>query len=747
MEKTRTIPPPTPARAREDRSQWLTLHRTDHLVQFYEDEAHLIDSVSIFIGTGFGVGDAAIAISTPEHRSALEVRMRALGLDVTALVANQRLIFLDAEETLARFMVDGWPDEERFFETVGGLVARTLKGRRGLRAFGEMVAILWGRGLKSAAVRLEELWNDLAKRHEFSLFCAYPMAAFQGGDQREPFSRICSEHDHVISSESARRRISAESNGDMTSLRHRNESLEAAIDESRATEFASRRLAAIVESSFDAIVSKDLDGIITTWNQAAERLFGYTAEEIIGKPVTTLIPPHLLGDEPRILARVRSGERVEPFETVRMRKDGRPVDVSLTVSPIRDRNGRIIGASKILRDITERRRYEAALAEKEEQLRQTQKMEAVGKLAGGIAHDFNNLLTAINGYSEMALGMVEEGSILQEFLLEIKKSGDRAASLTQQLLAYSRKQILAPTIFNLNATVAEMDRLLRRLIGEDIEVNCVLEPDLGLVKADAGQVQQILLNLVLNARDAMPQGGRITVETGNRVLDGNRTAALEAAAGSYVMLSVSDTGHGMSEEVMAKIFEPFFTTKGVGKGTGLGLSSVYGIVKQSGGSIEVESAPGQGSAFRVYLPLARPEDMAAASGRKSAAEGLPGSEVVLLVEDEETVRKFVHRTLSTRGYSLVEAKDGAAALSLGEKLPRIDLLLTDVVMPNLNGVALAERLKRTHPDMRVIFMSGYPDNELAPQGFDARSMMFIQKPFGPGALLQALTDFTAAKVA
>jgi two-component system, cell cycle sensor histidine kinase and response regulator CckA len=202
----------------------------------------------------------------------------------------------------------------------------------------------------------------------------------------------------------------------------------------------------------------------------------------------------------------------------------------------------------------------------------------------------------------------------------------------------------------------------------------------------------------------------------------------------------------MGEEVMARIFEPFFTTKGVGKGTGLGLSSVYGIVKQSGGGIEVESAPGQGATFRVYLPLARPEDMAAGSGRKAAADGNPGSEIVLLVEDEETVRKFVHRTLSTRGYSLVEAKDGSSALAVGGNLPRIDLLLTDVVMPNLNGVKLAERLKRTHPEMRVIFMSGYPDNnELAPEGFDARSVMFIQKPFGPGALLQALADFSAAK--
>ena len=385
-------------------------------------------------------------------------------------------------------------------------------------------------------------------------------------------------------------------------------------------------------------------------------------------------------------------------------------------------------------DITE-------LKETEEQLRQSQKMEAVGRLAGGIAHDFNNLLTAINGYSDLALVMATGDATLIEYLQEIKNSGERAASLTQQLLAYSRKQILAPTILYLNSTVGEMDRMLRRVIGEDIELVTRLEPTLGMVKADAGQIQQIILNLALNARDAMPQGGRLTLETASVVLDRNYVSThLESEPGPHILLAVSDTGTGMSDEVKAKIFEPFFTTKEVGKGTGLGLSSVYGIIKQSGGSIVVYSEAGQGTTFKVYLPIVAESGISQPKLPPPDDRLMSGTETIMVVEDEEAVRRFLVRALRAFGYRIQEANNAQEALALLENTKAPDLMLTDVTMPGLSGRHLATKVLSQCPDCAILFMSGYTDHAIVHDGVLDSDAMFLQKPFSQSELLKKVRE-------
>jgi len=380
--------------------------------------------------------------------------------------------------------------------------------------------------------------------------------------------------------------------------------------------------------------------------------------------------------------------------------------------------------------------------EKAEQLRQSQKMEAVGKLAGGIAHDFNNLLTAINGYSELTMRQLQPEDPLRRNVEEIKKAGDRAAGLTRQLLAFSRKQVLQPKVFDLNTVVAEMEKMLHRLIGEDIELKTVLDANLGSIKADPGQIEQVMMNLAVNARDAMPQGGKLTIETANVSLDEEYAAHHVAVkSGSYVVLSVSDNGSGMDEETQARIFEPFYTTKEQGKGTGLGLSTVYGIVKQSGGSIWVYSEIGQGTTFKIYLPRA-------ASGAPEYQRSpelqisLRGTETILMAEDDDRVRSLVGKVLGGYGYRIIEAANGAAALSICENNDGepIHLLLTDVIMPEMSGRDLADRFNLLRPDSKVLYMSGYTDEAIVHHGVLDADASFIQKPFTPDSLARKVRE-------
>jgi len=385
------------------------------------------------------------------------------------------------------------------------------------------------------------------------------------------------------------------------------------------------------------------------------------------------------------------------------------------------------------RDVTDQRHLE-------EQFRQSQKMEAVGQLAGGIAHDFNNLLTAILGNTQLLLRELPPGDSKRGDVEEIRKASERAASLTRQLLAYSRRQMLQPVVLDLNVVVAEMDKLLRRLIGEHIALVTVLAPDLGRVKADPNQLEQVIVNLAVNARDAMPEGGKLTIETANVDLDeGFAQAHLGSVPGAYAMLAVTDTGSGMDATVRAHLFEPFFTTKEVGKGTGLGLATVYGIVKQSDGYISVYSEPGHGSSFKIYLPrVATPAGAAAGPQKGGPARG---TETVLVVEDEPAVLSLSRRALEAQGYVVLAASDAAAALRVVERHGgMIHLLLTDVVMPGLSGRELADQLAGQRPGIRVLYMSGYPGDAVVQHGTLPTGSAFLQKPFSPDGLARKVRD-------
>jgi hypothetical protein len=467
-------------------------------------------------------------------------------------------------------------------------------------------------------------------------------------------------------------------------------------------------------------------------NEAAIFHYGYSREEFLSMTIKDIRREE---DVPALLDNVsnrKSGVKAAGCWKHR-KKDGGDIEVEIISHPLvfGGRNAKLV----LAKDITERKRAEQALRETEAQLRQSQKLEGIGQLAGGIAHDFNNLLTVINGFSALAMKGLSAEDPLRDNLDEIKKAGDRAASLTRQLLAFSRKQVLQPEILNLDSVVAEMEKMLRRVIGENIDLRAVLEPGLGNVKADPGQIEQIILNLVVNARDSMPGGGKVTIETDNVYLDEEyANNHVGARPGDYVMLAVSDTGIGMDEKTQARIFEPFFTTKELSKGTGLGLSTIYGIVKQSGGNIWVYSEVGRGTTFKVYLP--RVDDTAQEYKRSSETEEvLNGTEIILLVEDEEMVRKLARQILATQGYQVLEATNGEAALRMCERNQEpIDLLLTDVIMPEMNGPELAERLHRLRPELRVLFMSGYTDDAIVHHGVLEEGVNFIQKPFAPDVL-------------
>jgi signal transduction histidine kinase/CheY-like chemotaxis protein len=388
------------------------------------------------------------------------------------------------------------------------------------------------------------------------------------------------------------------------------------------------------------------------------------------------------------------------------------------------------------------------LSQTQEQLTQAQKMEAVGRLAGGVAHDFNNLLMVIIGRTALLLEALGAEDPTRRPIELIQKTANRAADLTRQLLAFSRKQVLQPVVLDLNGVVGNIGEMLKRLIGEDIVLVTILDPALGRVKADPGQIEQVIMNLAVNARDAMPQGGRLTLETASVELDAvYASQRVEARPGPHVMLALSDTGIGMDSETQARIFEPFFTTKGPGKGTGLGLATVYGIVKQSGGNIWVYSEPGQGTTFKIYLPRVD-EPVESAEGAIAPARPLQGMETILLVEDEEAVRELARDVLRARGYTVLEARHGGDALKVCEQhRGPIHAMLTDVVMPRMSGRELAERLAVLHPEMKVLYMSGYTDNAVVHHGVLDPGTVFLQKPFAPAVLVRKLREVLDARAA
>jgi two-component system, cell cycle sensor histidine kinase and response regulator CckA len=468
---------------------------------------------------------------------------------------------------------------------------------------------------------------------------------------------------------------------------------------------------------FDAESRKLLEA-----NDAAVRLYGYSPDEMRSMPMDEL---QATGDLERFLSQPREFPKAAPEIWRHRTKSGRAIDVEIAVHDI-DYGGKIVQLAVVM-DVTGRR-------DLEEQLRQAQKMEAVGMLAGGVAHDFNNLLTIINGYSQLILNNLPKNDPNRHSAEQIMKAGDRAAGLTNQLLAFSRRQVMQPKVLDLNHVVTGLSAMLRRLIGEDIDLQLTLREDLGRVNADPGQIEQVMMNLVVNARDAMPQGGTLTIETANVTLDEKYASRhIAVKSGPYVLLAVSDTGKGMDEATKSRLFEPFFTTKEPGKGTGLGLSTVFGIVKQSGGSVQVYTEEGRGSSVKVYLPrIDQKVSLERALRRKQAAKG---SETILLVEDDEMVRTLVRETLERDGYKMIDSADPVEAQRLADGYRgKIQLLITDVVMPRLSGKELAGSLAQARPDLKVLYMSGYTDSAIVNSGILQKEVAFLQKPFTPAGL-------------
>jgi PAS domain S-box-containing protein len=637
------------------------------------------------------------------------------------------------------------------------------------------------------------------------------------------------------------------------------------ITDRKRAEAEASQLALIVESSEDAIVGKSLDGKIRSWNAGAERIYGYSASDVLGQPVRILIPPEQHDELPEILEKLKRDERVQHYETIRVRKDGRRINVSTSISPVKDSEGKIIGASAIARDVTQRKSVEAQLQKSEAQFRslvhdapygiyrvtmdgrllhvnpaltamlgydsqeelmrlnmekdvyrdpqsrrrflteyghgqdfrgveaewrrkdgkfitvkvtghpvmekdnsiayfeifaeditehrslerqllQAQKMEAIGRLAGGIAHDFNNLLSVILGHSDILEQQVATNGAMRKSVEATRNAAERAAALTLQLLAFSRKQVIEPAVVDLNTSVTEIQKMLHRVIGEDVELAIRLQPDLGYIKADPGQLGQVLMNLAVNSRDAMPSGGTLAIETANVELDETYVRQhLGARPGPFVMLAVSDTGIGMDSATLSHIFEPFFTTKDPGKGTGLGLSMVYGIIKQNNGYIMAYSEPGRGTTFKIYFPRSE-ETLPASLPVRKAIQG--GSETILLVEDEVALRELTRLLLQDAGYTVLESSGVEDAIATAKDLHlKIDLLLTDVVMPRIDGRELASQLVALRPNLKILYMSGYTDDVLVNRGRLTQAAILVQKPFTKNTLLQKVRETLDSQIA
>ena len=506
------------------------------------------------------------------------------------------------------------------------------------------------------------------------------------------------------------------------------------ISERKRIESQLRKLSQVVEQSPLSVIITDKNGRIEYVNPGFTQITGYSSDDVIGVNPKILQSGETTSSTYEMLWKTITSGETWQGELLDKRKNGESYWALALIAPIKNRDGIITNFLGIQEDITNQKKLE-------EQLFQSQKLESIGRLAGGIAHDFNNLLTPILAYSQFLIPEFSEGDPIREDLEQIRNAGERAARLTRQLLAFSRKQILQPEVLNINEIVSESEKMLRRVIEEDINLVTVLDPDLGLTKIDPGQFEQILMNLVVNARDAMPKGGKIVLETLNAELDENYTQQhIQVHPGSYVMLGVSDNGTGMDSETQSQIFEPFFTTKEKGKGTGLGLAMVYGIVKQSGGYIWVYSEPGKGTTFKIYLPRVH-EDAREFSKEEVSIDDFRGRENILIVEDEEVVRRSADKILTKYGYNVFEASNPGEALLIAEQAKEpIHLLLTDVVMPKMSGVNMAERLKELQPQMVVLYMSGYTDNAIVHHGVLDSDKEFLAKPFTPETLARKVRE-------
>jgi two-component system, cell cycle sensor histidine kinase and response regulator CckA len=513
---------------------------------------------------------------------------------------------------------------------------------------------------------------------------------------------------------------------------------EAEVELDEFLQLFEKRYLHIVETTSEGVWMLDADDNTTFMNERLLSMLGYDISEVVGVPVINFMSD-AFSMTPRP-ARKRHGRTGDQIDVHLRRRDGEIVHVSLETAPFQDDEGRFAGALGMVRDVREQDSAEAALRASEERVRQAQKLEAIGMLAGGMAHDFNNLLSVILSYTSLVLEELPPEEPLRADIEEVRKAGERAAALTHQLLAFSRRQVLKPSVLALDSIVGGMESMLARLLGEDISLSVITPPGLGSVEADRGQLEQVIMNLAVNARDAMPTGGQLTIELANVDVDERHDAAHDgAAAGPHVMLSVTDTGMGMSAATREHVFEPFFTTKGQGKGTGLGMATVFGVVSQSGGSIEVESEPGRGSTFRILLPRS---DRAPTATPAAPEQTRPvGNETVLLVEDQTAVRVLARNILQKGGYRVLDAQNAGEALLICEQHPHtIEMMLTDVIMPRTNGRQLAERVAPLRPAMKILFMSGYTDDVGLREGVLAGGLAFLQKPFTPADLLRKIRE-------
>ena len=499
------------------------------------------------------------------------------------------------------------------------------------------------------------------------------------------------------------------------------------VTERKPTDEARARLIAIVESSQDGIIGKDLNGIVTSWNQGAEQIFGYQAEEMIGESISRVLPEGKEREEDQILQRLRNGESVKHLETTRRRKDGKAIDVSLMISPIRDRKGRIVGASKIVREIT-------GTKDLEKQLRQSQKMEAIGQLTGGIAHDFNNLLAIVIGnLTLLELSMSENEEVMKR-LLPAHKAAKRGADLTRRLLALASKEDLNPVRLNVEDAVRETIELASRTLGPEIKIFTRLDLEIPQVFVDASGLESALLNLAINARDAMPKGGLLTFETQLATVDEDFPAVIsnELKPGKFARIAVSDSGHGMSRETMERALEPFFTTKGRNKGTGLGLAMVYGFARQSGGTVRLYSEVNVGTTVSLYLPLAG-EASPPVSEEPMPALSFAAGGTVLVVDDEPDLLEIARAYLMEMGYSAMTANNAVLALNMLAQSDEIQLMMTDILMPGgMNGVELAERARTLRPGLKVIYSSGFPADALIERNGTMVDGPLLRKPYHRG---------------
>lgn len=512
----------------------------------------------------------------------------------------------------------------------------------------------------------------------------------------------------------------------------------------RMAQYANRTLVSlrtaesIIRCSDDAIIGKTLDGTITDWNPGAENLYGYPATEAVGMDIRRLAGPGGPAEIEGVLSRITAGEHVAHYETKRTRRDGSTVDVSVSISPIRNRAGTIVGASVVARDITARKRQEEHLRKIEERFQQDQRLQSLGQLAGGVAHDFNNLLTAIIGFADLLTDQISGDHAAGKNLARIHSAAQRATELTRQLMLFSRGEVICTQTMDLNTAVTDALGILSRTLGENIEVIERPTPQPLLIDANSGQIQQVIINLAINARDAMPNGGILVIQTDVVTLAEPAEYDLHPPlpAGRYVQLLVSDTGQGMSREVAAHIFEPFYTTKAIGKGTGLGLAIVYGIVTDAGGSISVYSEVNMGTTFRTYLPIVQGRIPSAEI--PSVVQPEPGhGQTILLVEDDEDIRQVVTRILDHGGYRVLSAASGAEALEF-YRSESCHLLLTDVVMPEMTGPHLGELLRERDPNLPILYMSGYNPGLLTRDHTRAEGTGFIEKPFSVDGLLSRI---------